>query len=277
MSDQTTNDKTLKEMIRLGQIIGDPKQVINGIPYAIVPADCKIESLEKFLYSDYADHPHRKKGTVSVLDAQSFIEYYSKFSDEDSRVFADETTATVLGVLDYHGVEVPRWGQHKVQLSLRTHESFSVWMAHDGQAHKMSQMEFAEFIESNAPDIVEPNAATMLEMARDMSAKTDIEFSSAMRTNNGQVQLKYNEQVKGTYGGSNIEIPESFVIQVPVYVGSAPVRLTVRLRYRINGGKISLWYDLLRPKEAIRYAFQASLDVIKENLKVTVINGSPGR
>lgn len=278
MAEITLTDKTLKEAVKLGQNLGDAKQIINGIPYAIVPNESQVVSLEKFLHNDYAERPHRKKGTVAVLDASSFIEYYSLFSDEHSRIFADETKSQVLAVLDYHGIgeNAPRWGQHRVRLDLRHSEEWKTWTGRDGQSHKMSQLDFAEFIEDNAPDIREPNAATMLEMARTLQAKTDIDFSSAIRTSNGQVQLKYNEIVKGTYGSGNVEIPEEFLIAIPVYVGTERAPVRARLRYRITSGKLSIWYDLLRPEEIERKAFVATLSAIKDGLKVVVINGNPG-
>jgi uncharacterized protein YfdQ (DUF2303 family) len=282
MSEIALSDKTLKEAVKLGQNIGDAKSVLvlpgNGIPYAVIPNDSKVESLLNFVYNDYAERPHRKKATVAVLDAGSFIEYYSLFSDSHSRVFADETKAQVLAVLDYHGTgeNAPRWGQHRVRLDLRHSEEWKAWTGHNGQSHKMSQLEFAEFIEDNAPDIKEPNAATMLEMARSLQAKTDVDFSSAVRTNNGQVQLKYTENIKGTYGSGNVEIPEEFLIQIPVYVGTERVPIRARLRYRLLSGKLSIWYDLLRADEIARVAFLNVLGAIKEGLKVTVINGTPG-
>jgi uncharacterized protein YfdQ (DUF2303 family) len=273
---EAITEKTLKEALKLGQQIGEPKSV-GGVNYAVIPSDSKIQSLEMFQHSDYAERPHRKKGTVKVLDAASFIEYYGLFSDEHSRVFADETKSRVLAVLDYHGTgeNAPRWGQHRLTLDLRYSEEWAAWTGRNGQARKMTQVEFAEFMEDNAPDIVNPNAATMLEMARTLQAKTDVDFSSAVRLNNGQVQLKYTEQIKGTYGNGNVDIPEEFTIAIPVYVGTPRVTIRARLRYRLVSGKLFIWYDLLRPSDVERNAFIGVLDTIKDGLKVNVINGEP--
>jgi uncharacterized protein YfdQ (DUF2303 family) len=270
------SDKTIKELLALGVAQGAPKEV-GGVPYAIVPNDCSVKDLSAFRFNDFSAAPHRKKGTVAVLDAASFIEYYTLFSDANSRVFADETKSQVLAVLDYHGAGDggPRWGQHRVRLDLRKSPEWLTWMNQNGQAKKMSQMEFAEFIEDNTPDIREPNAATMLEMARSLQAKTDVDFSSAIRTNNGQVQFKYTENVKGTYGNGNVEIPESFTVGIPVYVGTQRVAITARLRYRLNSGKLSIWYDLLRADAIERDAFMSTLAEIKQGLSVTIINGVP--
>lgn len=275
MAEATLNDKTLKEILRLGQTVGDPKAVPGGVPFVVIPSDCKVESLANLVYNDFSDRPHRKKAAVKVLDAASFIEYYTLFSDENSRVFADETTAKVLAVLDYHGAgdNAPRWGQHRLSLDLRYSEEWSRWTKANGT--KKTQIEFAEFIEDNTPDIQSPPAATMLELAREMAAKTEVDFSSAIRMSNGQVQLKYTEQVKGTYGSGNVEIPEEFVIGIPVFVGTPRVAIRARLRYRLVSGKLTIWYDLLRHDAVQREAFLAVLAGIKDGLTVTIINGSP--
>ena len=276
MANEQLTSATLKELIRLGAQTGDPKS-IGGVPFAVIPNDCKVEDLTKFLHNQYADKPHRKVGTVKVLDAASFIEYYTLFSDENSRVFADETKSTILAVLDYHGAGDggPRWGQHRVQLDLRKSPEWGAWMGANGVAHKMNQMDFAEFVEDNAPDIVTPDSATMREMATTLQAKTDVDFASAIRTSSGAAQFKYTENVKGSYGSGNVDIPEQFIIRIPVYVGTERVALTARLRYRLLSGKLTIWYDLLRADQVERSAFMTTLGAIKDGLKTTIINGVP--
>lgn len=277
MADTIMNEKTIAEIAKLARQAGQSID-IGGVPYAVIPTDCKIEDLSRFRFNDYAATPHRKKVSVNVMDAASFIEYYQQFSDENSRVFADETQSIVKAVLDYHGAHSegsPRWCQHILILKLRPAPEWTVWTEKNGQARKMTQMDFAEFIEDNAPDIVEPNAATMLEMARTLQAKTDVDFSSAIRMSNGQIQCTYNEQVKGTYGSGKVDIPEQFKISIPVYVGGERTPIIARLRYRLQNGKLSIWYDLLRHSEVERKAFTAQIAAIKDTLKIAVINGMP--
>lgn len=246
-------------------------------PYVVVPQDHKVVGLSDYVHNDRSERPIRKQGIVKVFDTDSFCEYYSLFSDEDSRVFADECASTVLAILDYHekGAAGPRWGEHRIHLSLRPSDEWTKWTGKNGVANKMSQMDFAEFIEDNSPDIVQPSGATMLEVARTLSAKTDVDFASAIRMANGSVQLKYNEQVKGTYGNGQVDIPEQFTIAVPVYLGLDRTPITARLRYRIASGKITFWYDLLRPEAVKRDAFLAIRDAIQQRIARTIINGTP--
>lgn len=276
MAEQPINEKAIAELVKLARATGAPQLPKDGaLPFVVIPNDCKIENLEKLIFNDHNERPERKRGTVRVLDAPSFCEYFTLFHDENSRVFADETKSCVLAILDYHatGDNAPRWGQHRVELTLRHSEEWTRWSGKDGE--RMSQMEFAEFIEDNGPDIVTPDAASMLEIARDLSAKIDADFASAVRLQNGSVQFKYSEQVKGTYGSGQMEVPERFTIAIPVHIGADRVLLTARLRYRINAGKLTFWYDLLRADQIERDAFMAVHDSIGKRLGVTIINGTP--
>jgi uncharacterized protein YfdQ (DUF2303 family) len=272
----TINDKAIAELVSLGKLLGKPFDLQNGeFPFTILPNGYSIHSLEKFVFNEHNDAPERKNGNVAVLDVASFCEYYTLFSDENSRVFADETQGSFLAILDYHGARDggPRWGKHRMAMSLRASEEWVVWSGKD--AEKFNQMDFAEFIEDNAPDIITPNAATMLEVAKDLRAKTDVDFGSAIRTSNGSVQFKYSEQVKGTYGAGNIDVPEQFTISIPVHIGSERVSLTARLRYRLNAGKLVFWYNLLRASAVQREAFFIAHRTIADMLNITLINGNP--
>src|ERR1700679_1281099 len=89
-----------------------------NIPFAIVPEDYVVASLEPFIFNSHTEYPERIKQTVTVLDPASFVEYYQQFSDTESRVFAYEPERKVTAILDYHesstgdtsdGTATPRW------------------------------------------------------------------------------------------------------------------------------------------------------------------------
>jgi uncharacterized protein YfdQ (DUF2303 family) len=178
-------------------------------------------------------------------------------------------------VLDYHGALAgsPRWGEHRVDFTMRHSKEWLAWKSVDGK--RMPQMEFAEFIEDNAPDIVDPSAATMIEVARDLRAKSEVDFGSTVQMQNGSVRFRYSEQTKGTFGSGDIDVPEQFAISIPVYLGCDRVKVTARLRYRINSGKLTFWFNLLRAEAIEREAFYAARGAIEKALKITVIDGIP--
>ena len=255
-----------------------------NIPALVIPDGYKVVPLEPQVFNRHQPHPERIISNVNVFDVESFNEYFRLFSDPSSRVFAhrwrdssSRINSKVLAILDYHGAngdEVPRWGDHKLQLCLEKSEEWASWDGADGV--KMSQVDFAAFLENNSADIVSPTAASMLEVARDLNATTEGEFGSAIRLDNGSVRFKYSEQVRANVGAGNMEVPEKFMISIPLYLGGALLLLTCRLRYRINSGKLTFWYDIAG-KEALELkGFRDVVASINSALGITIINGTVG-
>ncbi len=273
------NKQTLDGIVALARETGEPKSpetpwAVAGIPYAIVPNDSRLVSLENYVYNDHAAAPERIKASVSVLDPESFIEYYTKFSDPNSRIFADEPNTQVTGILDYHaaGEGSPRWCQHRLTLVLRASEEWKTWTASNNK--QFTQMQFAEFLEQNSMDIVNPAPAAMIEVARDLEAHTEVEFAAGARTQDGQVKFKYTETTKASVGAGSVAVPEQFTIFIPVFVGGQTIGLQALLRFRIKEGKLVLWYTLLRPEQVRRDAFLRARNQIADSLKAVVINGT---
>lgn len=251
----------------------DVKLTADGIPFAIVPKDHKVEWLDKYM----ADRPPiRKEGTPSFVDDASLVEYWQLFHDESSRLFADPTLFTVTAVLDYHhvGTELPaRHRKHVATFTIAQTPEWATWQKNNGV--RKSQLEFAEFIEDNAPDISDPAAADMMIFARELEATKTVNFASAVRTSNGQTQFTYQEEARGTVGKGKIEVPELFKIKLRAFVGAPPVEVEARWRYRINDQKLTMWYDLLRPHRVKEDAFEAIVKQISEKTSTPVLIGKP--
>jgi uncharacterized protein YfdQ (DUF2303 family) len=229
---------------------------------------------------ELADRPRRIKAHPKFVDAQSFIKYFTDFSDPDSSIFAVENNAQFIAVLDYHQGQsgermecMPRWCQHQATLQLQKSEEWILWNAHNKQVK--SHEDFAQFIEDNLPDIVKPAPATMLELVRTLQAKAEISCDSVARTNAG-AKIHFNEVVKGVAGAAGeLEIPSQFTVSIPVYIGSPKVELTAWLRYRLASGKLTLWYDLYRTAAVERAAFASVRDIVAAATETVVLNGVP--
>lgn len=272
------NAQAIQELVGLGKVIGDPKIIEAGnIPFAVIPNDCKVESLERYVFNEHSERPERIKQTVTVLDPESFIEYYGLFAGSTSRTFADEQQARVLSVLDYHytasGNFIPRWGQHRVTLQLRQSDEWKSWLAKNNK--QFTQTEFAEFLEQNAIDITSPDPATMMEVARDLIAHTEVDFAAGVRGTDGQVRFKYTETRTASVGSGQVAVPEQFIIAIPAFIGGARIPMQALLRYRVKESKLVIWYTLVRPEEVARNAFLAARDAIARDLQITIINGAP--
>jgi uncharacterized protein YfdQ (DUF2303 family) len=255
--------------VELGQRLAAPNKV-DGVPFVIVPCEHEVKYLD-----EYMEFPHRKKARVSMVDPGSFVSYFNSFRDESSLVFADLKSETITGIIDYHHASserTARWRDHVVSFKPMRTPEWDTWIAKNGQ--KFSQVGFAEFIENNLPDIVEPPGAAMLEVARDLQAKTDVQFASAISLANGQKQFTYQETTAGTVGKGKMDVPESFTIRLRIYQGGDTVSVTARLRFRIQEGKLTFWYDLLRPQKFQEDAFNSFVREIVKGTSTEVLIGS---
>lgn len=259
----------LAEAVKLGQKIGLP---VNAEPvhYAVIPNDCKIESLESY---QFANAPIRKKATVELYDADSLIKYWVLFSDQDSRLFACPTGSLWFSaILDYHraGEGEARFRSHIATFNVRMSNEWAIWKGSDGK--KMSQVEFATFIEDNSPDVI--NAAFMKEVATDLQARDEAEFASSTRLDNGQTEFVYQQAIRGTVGKGKMLVPETFKLNIPVFLNESRQEITARLRWRLKEGKLTFWYDLFRAQQIIDDGFNALVTKIALGTGADVLMGT---
>lgn len=267
-------EEALQLLLNTGKELSKPNTFTakDGMEWLLTPQGTLV-SITPREYTQLAERPIRIEQAVKVGDAASFLTYHALYSDENSRAFADRDTNSVRAVLDYHKSDdkTARFGKHTLTLMLRHTEEWQKWTKKNGQS--MEQAEFAEFLEENAPDIVEPSAAAMLEMATTLQATTDVQFKKAINLQSGEVQLRYEENINGKFGKGDTTIPRSFKISISVYDGQDPVQIEAMFRFRIRGEKLSIWYQLLHLDRWKREAFNA---VVKEIAAggASVFNGS---
>ncbi len=217
--------------------------------------------------------PPRKSGTTTVRDAISWIAYFGKHSSDDSEVYADSERLTITAVLNAHGDE-PSWGDHRLRLELRTTDAWKQWIQNDGQL--LDQETFAEFLEDHLPELLEPSAADMLEIAQSLQAATKVDFQSGIRLASGQRQFQYVETTTTKAGQKGqLTVPEAFVIGLVPFEGSEGYRLTARLRYRITDRGLRMGYKLERPADILRTAFADVVNIIDGDIEQPVLNGTP--
>jgi hypothetical protein len=276
MADVNINTTALLEAVSLGQKIAQPRTG-EKVHYALVPAGTELKSLAQFQFPQGVP-PDRIVAGVQLRDALSFIRYYAAFSDERSRIFAEPSGPSFLAVMDYHGagaadLHKPEFLSHKAGFVMVKDERWNIWSGKNEK--QFSQVDFAEFIEDNTADILEPSGAHMLEVARDLKASSSGSFESKVTPKNGQIQMKYTENIDGKVGSGDVEIPEFFKLSIPVFYGESPVTISARLRYRISGGTLTFHYKLYRQSEILNDAFNKAVASISEALKTEILIGSP--
>lgn len=218
--------------------------------------------------------PNRKRGTVQLKDIASLLIYCKdQPAAHTGYIYANPDHRKVTAVFnDHRSTGGAGWRDHRAEFKAEFTPEFAKWQSKN--ASQMSQTEFAEFIEDNFADIAEPAAHVMLEMATTIQAKTDINFSSAKRLENGQVQLQYTEVIDARAGANGaIDIPKEFTIGVRVFKNGDGYRLKARLKYRLHGGAIKFWYELDRPERTIEAAFDGYVATLREESGYEVLLG----
>lgn len=263
-------DDIIQSALNAGAAIGTVRE-IDGGRYAIVPDDYHLEDLEEF-----QDRPRRATGTFTAHSIESFLSYFNRFGDPNSVIFCDMESNKLVARLNHHEVgDKPRHGDHQAKYTAPYSLEWQRWKKADG--NRMTQIDFAFFMEENASDVVDPDAATMIEVSQSLKATKKGQFVSDQRLSNGSIQFTYDESIDATTGRKKLQVPETFVIGVPIFYGGPRYKLDARLRFRIgDDGKLAMWFDLHRAMHAERQAFEDVVEKVRADVKddLRVIHGS---
>lgn len=268
-------DKQNSETVRdLGAALVGVMQVEDDTaPFIVLPHGYSVHDLEKTL-----DAPIRKRGTVTLFDANSFIDYF-KLHQAASRIYGQVDPPKFIAVLNDNRKDEAGWGDHRAIYNCPISKEWKIWKSFAGHPH--DQIAFAEFIEANTPDIIssgddEPSGAIMLEVATSFKAQKKVNFASAQRLSNGQVDFAFQEEIQGSAGAKgNLKVPERFFIGIPVFEGGAPYKIEAKLRYRLKDGSLSMWFDLVRDHKVLEAAFMDIWTEIHNATQTTIWRGTP--
>lgn len=248
---------------------------VNGATFVNVPPGYTHKDITKAI-EEAQPIPSRKRGTVQLKDIASLLAYAKdQCANGTGYFYADPDTRTITAVFnDHRDLVMAGWRDHKATYKAEFTPEFAKWLGKNST--QMTQTEFAEFIEDNFADITEPAAQHMLEMATTIQAKTDINFASAKRLQNGQVQLQYTETIDARAGANGaMEIPKEFALGLRIFKNGGGYKLKARLKYRLHSGNVKFWYELDRPERAIEDAFSGYVEVLTKESGYQVLLGSP--
>lgn len=217
---------------------------------------------------------------VKMQTAQSLGEYINRFKNEDTMLFADIASDTIVAVIDYHGTVdttdtaklSPRLAIHRATLSLPKSLEWQTWTRASGQM--MTHVAFATFLEENAVDIKAPVGADLLELCRDLQVAQNVNFGSSVRMGD-LTQVNYQKDQDALSKGS-IALPQSIQLSIPVYFGEAAVSVTAFMRRQIEDGKLKLGIQLSRAENVRQDEFHRVVDWITDEVEnLTTVYGTP--
>lgn len=266
-------DKSAIEQISKIVLAAAAPQVTGGVTNLIIPHDYKNVDITS-LIEKAQPNPNRKTGTVILHAMDSFNEYVAEQGrDGITHIYADPDSRTLTAIFNDHAKEEKAgWRDHRALFTAEYSREFTVWMGANGKP--MTQEDFAIFLEDNIADVVEPSGDTLLKVALTLQAKTEVNFSSSKRLDNGQVQLTYTENTQATASNDAIEIPREFSIGCRLFKNGEGYKIKARLKYRLGNGQVKFWYELDRPLNAVEAAFTLYVEKAKAS-KFPLLIGKP--
>jgi len=266
----------LTHLLAAGGVLAKIRDGIDRVPHAVMMdnGSTKVVDLEHLLL-----RPAAVRADVVVHDVDSFIDYINRYRhpQNDRLVIFSKVTETEAGfhaVLDYvhdNSIMADR-AQHNLRFQCQETPEWRRWMGSNKKP--MSQAEFAQFIEDNAPDFVEPSSAAMREIALTLEARVDGSFAGAHRLENGSTRLRYNQEVTAKAGeNGDVEIPSAFTVAIAPFKGFAPWKTEARLRYRIKGAEVAFWYELVRTHKIVELAAKELIEKIETGTAIKPLAG----
>jgi uncharacterized protein YfdQ (DUF2303 family) len=241
----------------------------SGREYLIVPNDHgsvevtpthKTESLK----------PKSIKQGVTLQNADALVDYLNRFKGKDSLLLADVAASRILAAIDYHGATAPALVEHRATLDLPYAEEWKTWTGINGQMKE--QLEFARFIEENAPDIKAPDAGSLLEACRDLQARRSVNFIKAVRTETDNESFEFNDNTETRTKG-DLELPTKFLLNIPVYFGDPPTEIYAFLRWKLDDGRLTLGIKLHRAELIRQAAFKMIMTGVVDRTSVLAVFG----
>lgn len=236
-----------------------------GADYALRPPGWEVLNLEQ-----YQPAPHRIKRRMNHATAESFVEYLNKWKIPETELGAYREELRITAVIDCHrprGVEHadgeaaffggPSWCDHVVSYTCPLTKQWQAWTMNN--RNKLTQVQFAEWIEDHHEDFNEPAAAEFLDIATNLQIHRKAEFSSSVTLNTGEHAFAYTE----TNSSGTVAIPATFKIAIPVFEDGTVYKVSARLRYRLDAGKLMLWFELIDPDRYVDDAFNEALAAIE--------------
>lgn len=282
------NKGDIESALRFGAAMGTPRvpgsadldtainPPVTGTPYVVLPSGYVVHDLERLLPA-----PVRKHADISVTTTESFINYTKKHGSlDDCVIYADidseRSRCIMVAIVNDNGADEAKWRDHRCTFNPALSVEWKRWISKNSVS--MSQDNFATWLEDNQSDVRSvngsPSGADILAMAQAFEINADKRVKSHINLQSGGVRFEFVEdETKDTR--TSMEVFRRFTLALPVFEGSSDAYpVEARLKYRDRGGKVSFWYELIRPDRAFKTAVQSSLDKIKEATGFMILQGT---
>ncbi len=253
----------------------------------------RLDDLRSFI-----DWTNRFKGETSALFANP-----------------DINAPTLTCVADYHaagaatydpetGDPTARHCHHRGVYQFPLSDEWKEWMAVSGT--ELEKEDLGEFIEAHAKDIMDPTPAVLagkedpqnadwenrligtarqiegrygqltqlLAMSRQFQVHETSNLTAKTNRDTGESEVQFVNEHKAP-DGKPLNIPNLIIIAIPVFMGGAPYRMSVRFRYRKVGGKVVFIMSIYNPKKSFDAAFDEAVTSARDETDLPTFLGRP--
>lgn len=276
-----------------------PTAITVGLVHGKEP---RLQSV-RHLLDEYRLKPLSKKGTARALTLESFIAMVNLHATSDSALFADTDwkKPSLQAVIDYHAASKGRDSgaeanddtadncAHRVRYEFPLSEEWKAWVETNGEA--MNQGDFAAFLEDRIAELASPTEeertawedmyatkvatpAQLMNLSRGLQVNVEARVKNTTTLQSGEGSIVFEEEHRDS-DGKPVSVPGLFCLSVPPFFGGYPCRVPVRLRYRVQAGRIVWFYQIVRPDAAITARVRADLAIVASETAIPVFEGMP--
>lgn len=242
----------------------------------------------------YRLYPDRKKGTAEAQTFESFCELINRHKTANSAIFADADWCepSFTAVIDYHHLGEggqPDHGTHRVHYAFPLSEEWQAWNKMNGQ--KMTQEDFAYFLEDRVAELSSPTDEERIRFERDFATTIAtpsqlVELSRGLQVNvaskvkaahtlaNGEGQIVWEESHQDA-NGQPLKVPGIFILSVSPFFMGETMRIPVRLRYRAAAGSVVWFYQIYRPDQFVTEHVRHALFDARQATGLPAYEGKP--
>jgi hypothetical protein len=222
------------------------------------------------------DLPADVKAAETFATPLSLAQYVVMFKTATAILKASVSAFTVLAQLDYHepvmnaegkvfdagcpgDKPVPQRNQHTATYKAELHPDFVKWRGKFGVL--LGQVDYADFIEDMLHTIIAPEAADLLEALSDLKVHRSASFENKVDLRGGKIGLTFKEEDSQ---GGRLSLPDTIILGIPIFLGTAALQITLKLRYRLVDRALKLFVVCPGIDMIVRSEFERIAEEVRE-------------
>ena len=251
-----------------------PSPITIALPHGNLPAIAVSERVNLHSLAHLLPQPLRTTGTthlLTLLDLHAFLAKQAGHKEE-TVIYANRRDLSITAILNHTTrPSGPGWGDYRAKVTLTKSRQLTLWQAKNGQ--KMTQEQFATFLEENIEDIRTPSGADVLTFAETLEATRTEVFKSSIVTATGEMKLAYSSERNGEQSSQLIT---KITLGIPLFDGGEPYAVEVKISHRVSDGKLTFWYDLRHIEYLLDTAWKEQVTFLTETVSemAHIFNGT---